>query len=576
MLFTLVFALLALFGLVFLGNAMGRGFSLPAFRNPFLALWIGLACAGLFVQLAALFLPVHSPMILGALGVAALFGIAPAIRSFRDARGPCFRQFCLALALMALLVYPAILFQPWPPYALYDTELYHAGAISFLGQYGFLPGLGNLHHRLGQPSMWLALAALLDVGALSGRVIHVMPLVLHLGASLYFLYASIGPGNFYARVFSAIILFMILVLAGNEYFSLPNLYYDQPALILCCVALNEALGLLGEKRSARDQAGKLAIVFMLLAASFMVKPLIGPMIIASCFMLAILLKRGAITIAGMGRILFYPALAGLCWVISNIILSGYPVFPMGIFPLPLDWTMPGDEVARNRQAVQGWARMPGPEYLKALQEGVGYWLGPWLGRTLAMPVWWFSVYLPFIAGALYWTLAICQKRLDRIKLAFLAIIALQMCYWFWQHPDYRFGGGIFWAFFGLGLAFCLKRSERTLKTCARCVVFGIVVIGSFHLYALWTDKIHAQWAKGALWAYLEQRITALPPAQGTFAGVAKKTLHENGPDEFAIYYPAGETDLCGNSPLPCTPYPDERLHMRDPGDMGSGFLIRWQ
>lgn len=462
MLFILGVTLFLVFCLASTGNALLRAFRLTPSQNPFLAFWAGLAGVGLLVQIAAFLLPLNSPIIIGSLCCATFFGVGQTLSSLRKmAYEPRFGLFCVACLGLALLAYPVIILYPWPEHALFDTELYHANAVRWLAEYGYVPGLGNLHHRLGQTSLWLGLAALMDIGWLEGRTMYIMPLCCYMGATLYFLYSSIIPANFYSRIFSSVIFVLLLLLVGNEYFRAPNLYYDNPALILYCVAVNEALFLVGAHMNEKWLTERMTLVLIFITASFMVKPLVGPTILSCCLILAVLFLRGKITKKSLGKIMLFPAISGLAWTGGNLVLSGYPVFPLGVFPAPFDWTMRPDDVARNRLAVQGWARMPGPEYLEALKNGISFWFGPWLKRSLRQPIWWISVYLPLIAGTICWLLAICKKTLDREKTALLAIVLAQLLYWFWQHPDYRFGLAFFGHTLGLALASaCVPLTKR--------------------------------------------------------------------------------------------------------------------
>ena len=58
-------------------------------------------------------------------------------------------------------------------YMHYDTGLYHAQAIHWIEDYGVVPGLANLHVRLGYNSSAFALNALYSFAFISGRSYHV-------------------------------------------------------------------------------------------------------------------------------------------------------------------------------------------------------------------------------------------------------------------------------------------------------------------------------------------------------------------------------------------------------------------
>lgn len=67
-----------------------------------------------------------------------------------------------------------------------DTGLYHAHCVKWLVEYGLVPGLANLHYRLGYNSAWFAFAALFDGAGLNDKAfafVNLLPLFI---ASVYF------------------------------------------------------------------------------------------------------------------------------------------------------------------------------------------------------------------------------------------------------------------------------------------------------------------------------------------------------------------------------------------------------
>ena len=45
------------------------------------------------------------------------------------------------------------------------------------------------------------------------------------------------------------------------------------------------------------------------------------------------------------------------------------------------------------------------------------------------------------------------------------------------------------------------------------------------------------------------------------------------PSGLVVNVPSNETLCCWNAPLPCTPYPNPALRLRDPGNLEAGFRI---
>jgi hypothetical protein len=251
----------------------------------------------------------------------------------------------------------------------------------------------------------------------------------------------------------------------------------------------------------------------------------------------------------------------------NCLLAGYPLFPLPLFPLPTDWTVPKGMVVSTYEDIIAWARSPGPEYREALHNW--NWLIPWLERHVALRYFWLSAGLPFLAAIPLWMKGRCQRQ-NAVPTLFGVWTALCLLYWFFSAPDLRFGVVFFHIFFALGLVFALHQTPWLAEWEARLANF------------LQNRRLCSTVSTIAL-------LIAIPACAGQFLYSSKRSvvhvgsipsralplrpLDASAPPILLLTPVERSDDRCGNSPLPCTPYDNPRLKLRKPGNLGGGFYI---
>jgi len=118
---------------------------------------------------------------------------------------------------------------------------------------------------------------------------------------------------------------------------------------------------------------------MLLGAGvFMIKPISAVSLLFSGLLTSYLLVRNIKQTVPSWFIVFTPALCAFAvWVTKNILLSGYPLYPLPIFAMPFDWAMSLESVNNGGYlGILAWARMPGNGYRQSLENGFFYWFKP--------------------------------------------------------------------------------------------------------------------------------------------------------------------------------------------------------
>lgn len=584
MLFLLASSALFLVLIAGCGRLFGKLAGITA-HNPWLYVWLGIFAVGTLAMFVSLFVPLNLTLligfaVLGGTGVPSWYRAY--IRSIGwsgdsrpriiSANNPATRPKCAGIAIFG---FGAVLFFlgfscvfAYASYVgTYDTDLYHVQIIRWYNEYGTAPGVGNLHTRLAFNSLWHALAALFDNGVWDNRSAWLMPCVMLSAGVFYFLHELCFGKQNGARAFAICLLVWLGLTSISVMRTSPNLYYDDPPMLLNAIAMLEAYYLLAGRNGTNKDCLKtqgiekpLALIVTLAAAAFLIKPIGAIAVVVTGFLALFLLVRRKQP-AKDWRLVFAPALCSFCvWSAKNIFLSGYPLYPVPILALPLDWTMPFADVNDNYRAVLGWARMPSPDYLKSLENGFLFWVVPWLKRQYHSKDFFQFAVLPAVPACVVWIL-VMRHKFSKKALFFLAWTMLAITYWFVTAPNLRFGHCFFWTLLAAALLFAMPEKPP-------CDLDAI------WKHAALREAFLMFWALGVAGALAMNiaRDRYSTWSIGTALARPVKEYTVNAPHPFNVLVPAdGKDDRTGNSPLPSMPSPSDRMEMRDPGDLGKGF-----
>jgi hypothetical protein len=542
-----------------IGCLAGRLCGFHSVRNPWLYWWFGFFIIGTLSMFSSLFFPVNKISLI-AFFVIGIIGLPLLYRECKQIIAQESRTLITIFIYIAaaFLFGIAFLLSVTDLMRAYDTALYHAQTVRWMNEYGTPPGLGNLHERLAFNSLWLSFAALLDNGPWDNRSESLLPALCWIGAFFYFF------NEFLFTRKKGIRLYAFCILAWSLYsvvYIYPNLYYDAPVHIINAIAALEAYHTLADtpKKSLEEKTGGITGILALSAGAFVIKPIGAVSLLFMGILAVFLLLQNRKPFVTWVKI-FYPAIFVLVvWVIRNVLLSGYPLYPLPILPLPLDWTMTPAAVQGNYTAIVGSARMPGPGYQESLNNSFLFWFKPWLARNLRSRDFLLSTAFPFLLSSFFWVLVV---RTARSKKAFFFMIwsNLNILYWFLTAPDGRFGSGFFWVSLALSLLF-LFSSES-------CFYFSV----------LWDNKI-IRWTFRYVWILVITSsigMTVLSTRRSFFTiraaqsfPVKEYTVKADNP--FTVWIPLETEDgRTGNAPLPNAPGP-VYLEMRKYGDLGRGF-----
>lgn len=533
------FAVIALLGLTFLTTITG-----------YLSLVIKIALGAnlVIVAGAAIFLVLSSRE------------VVELLQSYRRDLSRADRILDLAAGIAVVF----ILVKSTGPPTVVDTGLYHAQAIRWIAEYPVVPGLGNLHGRLAFNSAWFLPNALFSLAFLPLPPFHALSgLLLLMVVTLCFAGArNLWRGEYaFSNLLKAAVLIPFLFLFQ---YHLSSPATDLPAALLIVVTFIYY----GEIIESGDDASKpqldlrLAVIVALSVFAVTVKLSALPLAI---FMGYIMLRelvrrrwRNFFRLAAMVAMIFLP------WLIRNVVLSGYLIYPFPALDLfSWDWKIPRQAVLLEKTAIANYARNPGLIPDAVAQQGISYWLPAWIQYVATA----YRKKLVMIALPSGIMLVGAVVGLSRVRsfgfrrelvwqqgMLYLTALAGGL-FWFVNAPDLRLGYGfliVLSLIIYLPLADLYRGPAVTAVLSLLCICF-LYFAGAF----------------------LAQDALAVKDRWLFPAPYPAAPLKEYPVGSQVVYVPVGTRGCCWNAPLPCTPQAAPRLEFR--GDsLGDGFRCRWQ
>jgi len=437
----------------------------------------------------------------------------------------------------------------------YDTGLYHLQSIKWIEKFSVVPGLANLHGRFGFNPNIFTFAALTSLAGLFHQEIFSVNftiftiLVLYFINKLYTIFIRQGITNLF--VFEVIIFIAILDLSDDLTSPAPD--FLSTALVL--FVLQNVLHLPDRKKNS-DLRSYLSILILAVYA-LTVKLAAMPVLVLAVF---IVIKYKS-EIRKLIWIIPLLAVIVLPWLVRNVILSGWLIFP---FPLidwfNFDWKVPISEVTSIRESVTGWARSPDEQCIETAEMTLYNWFPSWWNRLMIINK------LFFIASLFFPVAAFVGHLIKKIKLDFnvIAIILtslLGVIFWFILAPDIRFGKSFIIIAASSPLLY-LKFNIYRKPGIRPILVFSLIPIMLLGYFVVNNTGYISQ-----LIADKDSNRLITPQVIPTPSEVHFKTYQISG---IKIYAPI-TGDQCSDHQIPCTDCPPDNTLMLRNGNLQSGF-----
>lgn len=557
-------------------------------KSVFLNFWLGLAVWVFVLQAAHLLVPI-GPVVGGAIATLGLAGLvlrrAPLARWILGSR-----PWTKPAAWIAVIVVVWLGNRAAGPPGHVDAQIYHVHAVEWATAYPAVPGLGNLHDRLGFNNCAHLLAALFEGTLFRGGSHHVTNGLL-LAACAAYIVACVGAvlrgaRRWWMELFYPVLSTPVVGLALSTNISSNT---TDPAATL--FALGCAWCVLELLMSRRDEPatgaessvrgdparsvwflGAVTLAAAAVCAKLSALPLSFFLVVAATLSFV---RGGSVPVREKGRTLVAAAVIaaslGATWSARSVILSGYLLYPTTALNPGVAWAVP---LAQAR-VVQGVVRADARkvrDIRSARLDGFG-WFTPWLkGQVRSLNALWVLVPLG-VSGTLIVVVILrwrCDETLRAVRLALpvLAAVLAGAAVWFLHAPMPRMGAQVFWSLAGVtavlagaGLASGPRRARWMITglvlapvaaPCAGAVLLGD---GGGSMFDRVRGAVFIEAGPAGAWH----------PAPDV---VSAAFVNEHGV-ELAV--PVSTTGLWGK-PLMSTPFPSFRLALRDPSDVSRGFI----
>lgn len=511
-------------------------------NSPFIERLLLGACLTALSSIAfSIFTPLNSPLVKLFLIGCALLGL---LALFYEARNNGVLHLSIRfLGLLVLCLYAA-----WPLARIkscdaYDSLLYHLPQVQWMREHGTPLGLANLHSRLGTPTTFLSTAAMFEQWWFEFRSAWFMAGVFPL---LGFIWCFNTARRSYIEHDKLTLLYACVVSAPLTYKLSclePGLYFDDVAGILQVIIVGECLRLKALRKSdLPDISSVHGLIIALSALSITTK--ISSLMVAIAALVYCCLQRPKLR-----QLNGFIALAGvllLGYGIRASMLTGWIFYPIPVGKLPVSWALPTgikyhpglqsytpttETVYGNIEVISAWAKLPGPNFFRAIQEGSAAWWPQWWSR-FSTSRHWRLICLALLAIMLRFDLKDTKRGLKRDLILVAAFGLVPLLYWAFSAPDPRFALFNFWILAAVAWGVLLSESK---------IQRPVIIILSLIYFVFEHSDV----------------MPRIGTPNWVTTGIAvKRPAHEvrllSGASVF-IPNDSGD-DRCGQTDLPCTPY----------------------
>lgn len=341
-----------------------------------------------------------------------------------------FSKSNVAVTLAFLLV--LALFTIVPPYNT-DSSGYHFLAILWNEKFSAVPGLANLFPQYGYNSSFFVLSAAFSFTTIFYQSIYPINAVLTVMFFLWILKKSYK----YSDARKYLLWMMLLVFLRQFPINLASPSADSLASILVFYVLFSVFEMDMEKAGQKDW--KYLLVLAVFAIIIKLSTL--PLIIVG--LLPFICRRQNFRKNCLDYLRLMPLLSLIIvpWIVRNLILSGYLIFPFPAVDLfSFEWKVPLDVAWREQIHISQGAKMAGEDWLAVSKMPITQWFPKWLPNVWNDNHFNFLLVVAGLLSPLMLAVVFFFRKNMQPGVLFSIFMACSGV-WFWvlTSPDIRFG-----------------------------------------------------------------------------------------------------------------------------------------
>lgn len=362
---------------------------------------------------------------------------------------------------------------------VFDSLLYHQQNIRWNEEYSIVPGLGNLEHRFGFNSSYLLLSAVFSFRFMFGEAVYGLHVLVLVYVVCWILREIFSSGYEIKRVA------LLLAVTGYIFIFGYTLTASSTDLIPNVVAFY----LIAKLLLYPDILKKHSLFLFFVPLSLITFKLsIIAVCLISLFIFINLIKRK--DYKTIGFLMTISSIVIIVWLVRNVILSGYLIFPLYIIDLfDVDWKIPGYIAIEEEDFIYSCG-------IRSFGDMI-WRLANWQLEMQPMKDWFTYLILlgsiaisPFIA--LYGFLK--KKYLSNTVYFVYLILVMILFVWYKGGPDPRFIGGILFAilYFNLFMLLSTNEEKRFRKGGIASVMIFACLMGYWAISRTisFTDRFH--------------------------------------------------------------------------------------
>jgi hypothetical protein len=542
--------------------------------------WTGWIVLLFILQAVHCFTPLTGWVTAGCLAPGIAVGILQAVHRTRETgSNSAFTRGSLLMGLAIAAVVPFVVARALAAPLNYDSGLYHFNTLRWINEYPLIPGLGNLHTRLGYNQSFFAFSAALNFTPWFGHgrsLANSFLFLLTFWNTLSALKTTCAtPWCSVADTIRRVPPMLTLPVLGfllfwDNGFAAPT--PDLASTLMQLVLFGMVAEIVAAQAEQRPAApAPIAVSVLLAVAMVTVKLSNSGFALGALAVLAFAGFTSGVRLAAMRLAFPFAILFGLLWVLRGIVLTGYPAFPATIGGVHVPWRVPMERAQLETRIIKGFAR--NPDRLPHEKNADGWdWLDPWLSR-MDKPANWIAMSHPvtvsvFLIGIAALLLLLRRRfpstaRDDSGKgagAAWLLTVPLlpSALLWFWAAPDPRLANALFYLLpvSAATVALVAAQSFMTpLNSRLRLLAVGSLGIWIFYPNALY---IHATAGLEKFATTRWQPVPVVPTRTETTASGLELSVPVSG-------------EKLWDSPIPATPQFNPALRLQKQGELRSGF-----